>query len=127
MRRGLRRLAAMSASGAAALLLIAFVWQIWLSWRDDGSRFSPSQAGPPRTPATTIWHKADAVSMGFASADDIVVDNDTVFFLAGNNNTPVVTAVEADSGRTAAADSLAGKRPGFAKPVPTILDESPTG
>jgi outer membrane protein assembly factor BamB len=51
-------------------------------------------------PATTVWHKANAIGAGFSNADDFIVEKDTVFFLAGDSGTPVVTAVSSDSGRT---------------------------
>lgn len=99
-RKRLRRLTPTAASIAAALLLAAFVWQIWWGESNNGAGPSAGQVEAPLTPAKTLWHKANAVGMGFTTADDIVVDKGTVFFLAGDNSTPVVTAVDADSGQT---------------------------
>jgi len=103
MRKCLRRL---TATAAAALLLAAFVWQIWPSRRDNNIEFSHGQADAHLIPATTVWHKANAVAAGFSNAD-FIVDKDTVFFLASDSGTPVVTAVSSDSGRTKWQSDLA--------------------
>ena len=87
-------------TAAAALLLAALVWQIWPSRRDNDIELSPGHAEAHLIPATTVWHKANAVAAGFSNADDFIVDKDTVFFLASDSGTPVVTAVSSDSGRT---------------------------
>jgi outer membrane protein assembly factor BamB len=97
MRKFVRRLAA---TAAAAVLLTAFVWQIWSSHRENKAEFSPSPAQAHLMPATTIWHKANAIGAGLSNADDFIVEKDTVFFLAGDSGTPVVTAVSSDSGMT---------------------------
>jgi outer membrane protein assembly factor BamB len=104
MRKHLRRFAA---AAAAALLLTAFVWQIWSSHRKNNTEFSPSPAQTHLIQATTVWHKANAIGAGFSNADDFIVKKDTVYFLASDSGTPVVTAVSSDSGMTKWQSNLA--------------------
>ena len=102
-----RYLLRLTATAAAVLLLTAFVWQIWPSLRDNDLDFSHGHAEAHLIPATTVWHKANAIGAGFSNADDFIVDMDMVFFLAGDSGTPVVTAVSSDSGRTKWQSDLA--------------------
>jgi outer membrane protein assembly factor BamB len=102
MRKHFRRLTA-----TAALMLTAFVWEIWSSHIANNNESSNSQSKTHLMPATTVWHKANAVGLGFSNADEFIVDKGTVFFLTANNGTPVVTAVNSDSGRTKWQSDLA--------------------
>jgi len=104
MRNFLRRL---TVTTAAAILLIAFVWQIWPSQKDNNNEFSPGQAKTHLVQATTVWHKANAIGAGFSNAEDFIIDKGTVFFLAADNGKPVVTAVNSDSGQTKWQSDLA--------------------
>jgi outer membrane protein assembly factor BamB len=97
----------LTATAAATVLLTAFVWQTWSSHRKNNIEFSHSQTQAHLIPATTIWHKANAIGAGFSNADDFIVEKDMVFFLAGDSGTPVVTAVSSDSGRTKWQSDLA--------------------
>lgn len=97
----------LTATAAAVFLLTAFAWQIWLSHKENNTEFSLSQSKAHLMPATTVWHKANAIGTGFSNADDFIVDKGTVFFLTADNGTPVVTAVNSNSGRTKWQSDLA--------------------
>jgi outer membrane protein assembly factor BamB len=95
-----KRFRLFAATAAAVFLLTAFVWQIWPSHRENNIEFSPGPAQAHLIPATTVWHKANAIGAGLSNADDFIVEKDMVFFLAEDSGTPVVTAVSSDSGMT---------------------------
>lgn len=93
-RRRVRRFVVTAAPLAAVLLLGSFMWlNRWSGGNGKAALSSVAQA-------TTLWQKDNAIGMGLANADDVVVDQGTVFFLAGDSSRPVVTAVDADSGQT---------------------------
>jgi len=100
MRRRLVRLSSAAASIAAGLLVAGVLWQVRYGGSNGGLGESAREVVVPATPTKTVWQRANAVGMGFTNADDIVVDKGTVFFLAGEGGTPVVSAVDADSGDT---------------------------
>ena len=97
MRKRLVRLTSAGASVAAALLLAAFVWDMW---RGGSEGEWGGRAEAALTPGKTLWQKANAIGTGLANADEIIVAKDTVFFLAGDDGSPYVSAVDAGSGRT---------------------------
>jgi outer membrane protein assembly factor BamB len=96
----MRRLSGAAALIAAVFLLAALVSQVVSSRRNNGAAIMSGGVEARLTPARTVWHKANAVGTGMANADDIIVNKDTVFILAGSSAAPVVAAVDAHSGRT---------------------------
>jgi outer membrane protein assembly factor BamB len=85
------------ASIAAALVLAATIWHIWL-----GNDKSPAQSSSNvvLAPSKTLWQKAATVAMGATEADDIVIRDGTIFLLVDNGAGQAVSAVRTDSGET---------------------------
>lgn len=100
IQRGLRRFLTVSGSIAAVLTAGILIWQVWASRRDENAGSLPRQAQATPAAAVEVWHKGNAFGMGFTNADDLVVDNGTVYFLIGSDSRPVVAAVNAESGHT---------------------------
>jgi outer membrane protein assembly factor BamB len=86
------------ASIAAGFILIATIWLTAASYIK--LRSAPSDSYASIAPNKTLWQKAATVTTGAAEADDIVIHDGTIFLLLENNAGQVVSAVEADTGRT---------------------------
>lgn len=100
IRRGVRRLSGAAALIAAVFLLATLVSQVVSSRRNDVAAIPGDGDEIRSTPVRTVWHKANAIGTGMANADDIIVNKDTVFILAGSSDAPFVAAVDARSGQT---------------------------
>lgn len=90
----IRRRSFQFASIAASLILAAAIW-----FGGVGDKRG-SVSDRDSIPNKTVWRKAATVAAGAAEADDIVIHDGTIFLLLENEEGQVVSAVEADSGRT---------------------------
>lgn len=95
---GIRRSFRWVATIAAVFSVVATGW--FVATRDNDQSPAPSRSSIVMAPNKTLWQKATTVAMGATEADDIVIRDGTIFLLLENDIGQVVSAVEADTGRT---------------------------
>jgi|GEM_PF-1990223 len=95
---GIRRRFRRVATIAAAFAVAAMIWFVATRFQDQST--VPSRSGAALAPNKTLWQKATTVATGAAEADDIVIQDGTIFLLLENDVGQVVSAVEAATGET---------------------------